>query len=259
VLIFVRKLGVLLLILSCVVLSGCIYNSISRSPNISEPVFAPIYQGYERDMSGKEFDKVVVSGNINANIECQQPYNQLKIMGTPNMRRSFANYIQNRTLYLVYGNYPGNFASREPLRVDLKLSSPIHQLTVTGDGETHLSGNLIFSRIDVTGSALLYAYWINSTNIHLYAGNYAKVVLAGVATNLDIIARDNANVDARFLRTQNAFVRTDNQANVAVRVKNSLSTLSTHSSTVYYYGDSNLNLHYLGNFGSALRMQGIAK
>jgi hypothetical protein len=243
-------------------LSGCAYNSnYSKSPIINEPVFEPLNNGgyASRNISDNWFDKVVISGNVDANIELQQPEDQLRIMGSPNMRRSFANYIRHHTLYLVYGNYPSNVSARVPLRVDLKLSTPLNQIMIKGDGKTHLSGDLILTQLAVGNNALLYAYWIDSTNIHIFAGDNAKVFLGGVATNVDIIARNRANIDARFLRADNAFVRTQDGANVAVKVKNSLSTLSTGASTVYYYGDSNLNIHYLGNHGSALRMTGIAK
>lgn len=254
-------LGVLVLTQSACVNFHTSQASLSHSPKFNEPQFESLdHQGYTRpNLFKADFNKVVISGNIDAVVKTQQPKDELVFRGTQTMRRSFTAKVSDHTLYLSAGNYPANFSARTPLRVDLELATPVEQVLVKGSGTTHLSGDLTLSRIGVSGNAMLYAYWINSANLHVLTSGKAKVFLGGVASNLDIKAYQSSQIDARFLRTENAYVLTQNEATAAVKVKKSLSTLSTDYSTVYYYGDSGLNIHYLGNNGSALRMTGIDK
>lgn len=252
-----RQLNLLVLSILTLTLTGCFYDKSASVPAFAEPELMPLDTGYTRNITNKDFDKVYISGNIDATLENQQSKNQLLFQGSANMRKSLHTHIKNRTLYIEYGNYPSNFTAQTPIRVDLKLASPIHAITLTGDGKTRMQGDWVLSRLDVSGNANCYAYWIDSTNMHILTTDNAKVFLAGVVSDLDIISRNHSAIDARNLKTENAYVRTQDKSQVNVSARNSLSSYSSEGSTVYLYGDAPLSIHYLNNHGSALRMAGI--
>lgn len=233
-------------------------NKVQLSPN------TPISKNFA--ING--FDQVLISGDVSGTVNGGQPQNQLEVNGTVESLKHFSVRTQGGILYID---------SSEPVSISLNLATPLRDLAYEGNGKlqikgianqstklglsgnsvTSLRGDLVLSRVDVSGNATLHAYWVDSSNLHVVAQNQSKLFLAGVVTNLDIIATGNAEVDAKYLRADNAYIRTTGNADVGVTVNRSLSTLSSDSSTVYYYDNSRVGLHYLDSHGSALRMKGI--
>jgi len=214
------------------------------------------------------FDQVLITGNVSGTVNGGQSQNQLVVNGTIESLKNFSARTKGGILYI---------SSSEPVNISLNLANPVRELANNGNGNiemknianksmklgfggnsvTNLRGDLVLSRIDLSGNARLSAYWVDSSNLHVVTQNQSKLFLAGVVTNLDVIATDNAEIDAKYLRADNAYVRTADNADVGVTVNRSLSTLSTDRSTVYYYDNSRVGLHYLDSHGSALRMKGI--
>src|SRR5437868_95489 len=73
--------------------------NLSKPPKINEPDFSALnHHGYTRSSDAvfdDWFNKIVISGNINADIKTQQPKDELVFMGSQNMRRSFSTKISN--------------------------------------------------------------------------------------------------------------------------------------------------------------------
>jgi hypothetical protein len=214
------------------------------------------------------FDQVVISGPVSVTVNGRQAENQVIVHGTAQALKDFSAQTRQGVLTI---------SASEPAAVSLNVNTPIRRLVYDSNGHlvlknigdqsmklvlrgnsvTSMNGELVLSHIELSDNAKLHAYWIDSSNLHVVANNNAKLFLAGVVTNLDIIASGNAEIDGKALRAENAYVRTSGAANVGVTVKHSLGSLSTDRSTVYYYRDSHVDTLYLDHRGSALRMVGI--
>jgi hypothetical protein len=264
--------------LMAMILSGCVQKA--RPPRVMEPIMpvyalSPAETGIPKTLSLPDFDQVVISGPVNVTIKGRQSQNQLIARGMPEaLKEGLSVNVREGVLSIAYKN---PLLHSSPMTVEVDAVAPIHQLRFQGNGTlsldkvgdesmvlklsgnttTRMTGMLVLSRIDLTDNAVLHAYWINSSNLRINASNRAKVFLAGIVTHLNIIASGDADVDAKNLRAENAYVRTRNDADVSVSVKKNLSSFSTERSSVYYYRDSELGLHYLNQNGSALRMKGI--
>jgi hypothetical protein len=263
-----KCLCLLSFIITGIFIAGCV---MPRVPRIKEPLQGYVYSDA---VTPREiipvygFDQVIIAGPVSVTVNGRQAENQLIVRGTAESLKDFSAQTRRGILYI---------SAKQPVAASLNLNIPLHRLVYTSNGQmilkniadqsmklvlggnsnTAMQGELVLSHIQISGNARLHAYWVDSSNLHIAAGGNAKLFLAGVVTKLDIIASGNAEIDAKYLRAENAYVRTSEDANVGVTVKHSLGSLSTGRSTVYYYRDSRLNMLYLADRGSALRMAGI--
>jgi hypothetical protein len=194
------------------------------------------------------YNEVIFSGPLTVTVNNQQISNQLSVSGTQEAFKQFSANINNGILTIQ---------TADPVNVKINLPSTIQKISSRNNANINLTGTFVLSHIEASGHSILRLYWIDSSNLHVVAENNSQLFLAGVVTNLDLLASGDADVDAKYLRVENAYVKTQNDADVNLNVKNSLGSLSSDKSTIYYYQDSHLNSHYLNNSGSALRMVGI--
>jgi len=214
----------ILLAITVVGLSGC--TQPMKPPHVQAP---PAATSVNRTYAIPYFNQIKISGSVTVALKSQQSRTLITAHGSPEaLEKGLSIKVQDGVLYIN---------DNDPVTLNVM---------VTGD--------LVLSRVEVSDNAVLHAYWINSSNLHVKALDRAKIFLAGIVTKLDIVAKANSEVDAKYLRADDAFVSTSGSANVGVTVKKNLSTLSTGRSTVYYYRDAELGLHYLAQSGSALRM-----
>lgn len=205
-------------------LSGCVQPM--KPPHVQASL---ALKSVNRTYAIPHFNQVVISGAATVALKGQQSQNLVTAYGPPDvLEKDLSVKVQDGVLYIN---------DNDPVTLNVMAT-----------------GDLVLSRVEVSDNAVLHAYWINSSNLHVKAFDRAKIFLAGIVTKLDIVAKSNSEVDAKYLRADDAFVSTSGSANVGVTVKKNLSTSSTGRSTVYYYRDAELGLHYLAQSGSALRM-----
>ena len=279
-----KKAVTLSLFLLATTLTGCA--STQRVPVFSEPALtepALSNDNISKTFQPDQINQVIINGNFHVVIDGHSLQNKLQV------NTSYAEWPhihvikdQNR-LYLTEESRMGVFplvqeSNMAPVTVVLNTAQDIQfiddqgngtlitrnigdrniNVTLHGNVTAKMTGNLVLQKIVVGDNASLYAYWVNSSNLQLMTYNNAKISLAGIVTQLDVQAQDNSAIDGRYLRVQEAFVRTRGNANVGVTVKKALSTDSRGDSSVYYYRDPGFNATFLRQSGSSLRMQGIS-
>ena len=77
--------------------------------------------------------------------------------------------------------------------------------------------------------------WINSDHLHITASGKTQIRLAGNVGMLEVNAIDDAHVDGRYLRADNAYIKTANTAEVDASVLDHLSGFASNFSNIYYF------------------------
>lgn len=97
-----------------------------------------------------------------------------------------------------------------------------------------IQGEVALNTINFTGNGNLMVYWINSSYLKINASGKGKISLAGIAKILDINLSQNILLLAAQLRTQQGFIKTENQAQAEVHVSHTLRAFAKDKSLIYY-------------------------
>lgn len=106
--------------------------------------------------------------------------------------------------------------------------------------ETHNSHNVIIqgivslSKINSTGNGNLSVYWINTPYLTINASGDEKIKLTGIAKTLDAKLSKNVRLLTSQLIAQRGFIKTENQAQATVNIKNTLHAIAKDKSVIYY-------------------------
>jgi len=102
-------------------------------------------------------------------------------------------------------------------------------------GTIMLNGALNPYNIEQYGSGFINIGTVNTNNLDITSEGPGLIRLAGRVDTLHIRGLVDAQIDAKFLRTRDAWVETSGFSEVAVTADNALDGYSTGSSYVYYY------------------------
>lgn len=110
-------------------------------------------------------------------------------------------------------------------------------LTVTtkGNGTVNLDGQYIIDKVYQRGNGRINISWINSDNLFVDSDSSGPIYLAGTANNMVIKLMNNAELDARYLRTQKASVFTTDNARADILVLDTLGAFAVDNSNIFYY------------------------
>jgi hypothetical protein len=97
-----------------------------------------------------------------------------------------------------------------------------------------LQGSVLLNSIDSNGDGSLWIYWINSPYLTINASGKERILLSGVAKTLDINLSQNAQLLAQKLHANKGFIKTKNQAQANVNIRNTLSAFAKNKSIIYY-------------------------
>ncbi|TLY48625.1 MAG: hypothetical protein E6K54_01100 [Gammaproteobacteria bacterium] len=115
-----------------------------------------------------------------------------------------------------------------------------------------IQGIVSLNKINSTGNGNLLVYWITSPYLKIDASGKEKISLAGIVKTLDVKLSQDTQLFAQQLRTQQGFVKTENQAQATVNIRNSLSALAKNKSVIYYSSPIKFVNNYTKNFGLIL-------
>lgn len=131
-----------------------------------------------------------------------------------------------------------------------------NNLTINMEEKPHVSltGIANLRHLDFSGDGFLNAYWLDSTELDIKGSGKAQVKLAGIARILNIELHDAAQIDARYLRARNAYVKTFDESIARVAVTRSQNTLASDHSTIYYYNEPSFQATHMAENGAVLDM-----
>jgi hypothetical protein len=103
------------------------------------------------------------------------------------------------------------------------------------NGTVNLEGQLGIDKIQQRGSGRINVSWIDSDQLFIDSDSAGPLCLAGNVTNMEAKLMNHAQLDARYLRTQNASVFTTDSAHADILVLNTLGGFAMDDSSIYYY------------------------
>lgn len=124
--------------------------------------------------------------------------------------------------------------------------------------ETHNSHNIVLQgivslkKINSTGNGNLLVYWVNTPYLRINASGKEKISLAGIDKILDAKLSQDTRLNAQQLRAQQGFVKTENKAQAAVNVRNTLRAFAKDNSLIYYISPINFINNYTEGLGLVL-------
>jgi hypothetical protein len=126
-----------------------------------------------------------------------------------------------------------------------------------GSPHVELKGNVNLYRLIAGGRSRVFIYWINTCEPCIRAMDDAEICIGGIADTLVIDAYQSARVDARYVRTRRAFVKTYGCSRADICVMKSMNILASGRSNVYYYQDPKFQAPLLQCAGSVIKMTDI--
>ena len=97
-----------------------------------------------------------------------------------------------------------------------------------------IEGEVALDTLDFIGDGNLLVYWVNSPYLKINAAGKGKIVLAGAVKTLDTHLSQRIQLQAKQLYAQQGFIKTRQQAQAQVKVKNKLVAFAKDNSIIYY-------------------------
>jgi len=140
----------------------------------------------------------------------------------------------------------------------LRSASPV-AITASGDSKTELLGFANLNRACLSDNAWLSVYWVESPRFSVVLKNHAYLQLAGRSGVYDAKAFNFAHFNARFLRSNDAYVMTSQKAMADVNVLEAQNLFARSESTINYYQLPAIGGHYMAGYGAVLDMVNLER
>lgn len=101
-------------------------------------------------------------------------------------------------------------------------------------GKIQIEGEVALNAVNLTGNGILLVHWVNSPYLKINTSGEQKIFLAGITKTLDASLSQKSHLCAKQLIAENGFVKTKNQAEAKISVRNNLSILARDNSKIYY-------------------------
>lgn len=255
---------------------------VSPFPRTGTPYTQPAklnpYEVITNNYNPAPYDSLAINGTFHVEIKGNQSYPCVRITG-PRYALKYINvFLQNGQLNIIASHSFG-VPNRLPVAIEIDTGE-LQNISLTGNGTTIISGigtqglnlnvagngqvnlngasAIVLYQLDITGNATVGMYWVNTNNLLISAGGGSHITLAGVATNLDVKLSGGAVLDAKYLRSQEAYVKTRDYACAWIFAQKSLSAYANNYSDIYYYPDPIITgPYYVHDHGSVMRMAGL--
>src|SRR3990172_6740123 len=189
----------------------------------------------------KPFRSIVLSGN--ANVELVNGSHAIDVTGIRADKYNCQNRVMNQVLYTSNNNAVKITAPelRDITVVDhATISSKdfkTKKLSITAKdrGTVNLEGNFNVDNISQFGDGRINISWIDSDKLLIKSYGSGPIYLAGVVNNMSAKLTRNADLDARYLRVQNANIIATDSAQAEVSVLDALDAFAIDKSNIYYY------------------------
>lgn len=158
---------------------------------------------------------------------------------------------------------------------DLEGQLHLHQVKLDGSGTVYIKGGASRdldltlkhkTRVQMVGTyglhkltmrdcSWLTLYWIKTDHLSLVLYRRARVQIAGTSRLLEATLYGNAQLNARYMRVKEAFVKTHGESVADIAVTRSQHTLATGDSHIYYHEKPKYQTDFMGDNGSVLNLK----
>ena len=201
---------------------------------------------YEVTISGRLKNTQTIKFEVRNSTLWINPLAQNPLLGRPKIK-----ICMPMLLRLIYTGGCANITVN-CIRLLCPLSLDIH-----GSPKINICGNIIPGEIVIGGGTQLLMYWINGGDFCLKATDDARVCVAGSVHTFAADSFDSSWINAKYLRTTRAFVKSHDRSRVDLRPSCSLSTLASQNSVIYYYQHPYMQTPFVQKAGSVIPMSPI--
>ncbi len=148
--------------------------------------------------------------------------------------------------------------AKGPTQVVLRgVDSKHFTAQIAGDTQVVLRGEVVLQRLELKGNARFDAQWVHGSHVNVIAGGQAQAQLAGNVGTLEMTVRQQAGVNARYLRTQRNYIKTYNEATARIQTSNHQYALARDASNIYYFKTPFFKASMMAGWGSVLDFNGM--
>lgn len=126
------------------------------------------------------------------------------------------------------------------------------RIAIAGKMHVDIRGVAGISSIKMSDNAYLNCYWVDSMNLNILARHHAQLHLGGLVDKVIANVYDSAVYDGRYLRAQDAFVKTYDQARADIQVVDKQHTYAQDRSNIYYFSTPEIGNDYMAQMGAVL-------
>lgn len=248
---------------------------------ISDVAWARNYAAYENAYVQKSFrlppiNAIDVNGDIDVEIETGSWGQRIALSGSRRLTESVRMQVRGSRLRIgtlcmcnpsharpkISIHLPSLTqlaCSGQDIHVSVDGLSANHPVVMIFQGSPHveLKGHISLYRLIAGGHSHVFVYWIDICEPCIKAMGNAEICIGGIADTLSIDAYQSARVDARYVRTRRAFVKTYGCSRADICVMKSMNIFAADSSNVYYYQDPKFQAPFLQCAGSVIKMTEI--
>jgi hypothetical protein len=132
------------------------------------------------------------------------------------------------------------------------LSSKSLQVRMHDEVDVKIQGMVNLRHLEFAGSGTLGIHWVNSSDLDLVGSGNAKVHLAGKAHYLHAVVKDNAELDARYLRVNKAYIKASDHSIARLVPIKELNAFASDHGHIYYYQSPQFKAGYMAQNGAIL-------
>lgn len=200
--------------------------------------------------------KLIISGTKNPNVSDTVNY----------PFQSVSAKVSNHTLYLeglsrtAMKTVRVNLHDLKSLRVDGRVTiigNNVHStglnLRANSTGNISLNGRMTVNKINNRGPNHITLRWVKSHNLTINS-SAGRLTLAGSVQQMQVKLRNNAALDAQYLRAQRINVQTKGTAIAKVLPIYSLHAFATEHSQIYFYNAPKYISRYTRSSGNILQL-----
>ncbi len=108
-------------------------------------------------------------------------------------------------------------------------------LTTHTQSEANLKGLFTLNTVFASGSSKINIQWVSGTNVALYSTDNSRISIAGEVGTVRAKLAGHSFLNAKYLRSQHSWIKTQNFAQAEVISSRSLQAYPSDRSNIYYY------------------------
>lgn len=219
-----------------------------------------------QDIGSYAFNEIVLQGD--AKIELLNGYADLQVNSTikpiisinkkiltiniPKIKNNIP--IENNTLIKVFNKKIHKITAADNSSVYAKNFRTKNLVIIANqNGTINLEGNYHIDAIYQSGVGDINIGWVDSKNLFINSNNNGLIRLSGVADKMIVKLTNDARLDAKYLRVNQAEIFTTDKALANVLVLNNLSGYAIDHSNIYYYKNPKKITMVSKDYGNILR------
>jgi hypothetical protein len=219
----------------------------------------------------RPFNQIQLNGNMQVEIHAGTKYSALQVETTSQQHGKIKLKVLNQVLILeqtsdyktvkpkviIYGPTLTALTINGSNEVKvINLYSNDFSLYSANQGDIAIQGEVGLKNLFTQGVGKITLYWLNTPELTIMANGSTQVELGGKVTTLHATLGKASMLNARYLATTNAYIRTADDARVDIAAKQILNAQALGQSNIYYYQQPSFLGQHMYQSGAVLNAVG---